>query len=126
MNFNSLKFVNIASEAVIAERTSQTLVLLSQNEPSTLSADAQARALTDRELQYLAAVADKPNLPATARDRELGISNKLGNSLRGKLRELGLTEEVLVNPGGTGRHFRDVRLTALGKATLNTHRKTAV
>ncbi len=72
----------------------------------------------DDLLTYLRAIVQYPNMPATDRDKQIGIGPAKAAALRRQALAEGLVERVSVNPGGRGKAFLSLSLTAKGRTAL--------
>lgn len=130
MDFTNFKFSRLAQPNEIDARKRATVAFLQEgidkeaagarrvNEPS--QQEEPSPTLSEELVSYLRHIADSPGLPATERDKKRGVSLRKGSQWRKVLSQLGLIEEVPVNPGIPGRNFKDVRLIERGKWFLHT------
>ena len=124
MDFTNFKFSRLAQPTEIDARKRATVAFLqegldkeaagSQRVNSQSQQGEPSPTLSEELLSYLRFIEDFPGLPATERDKKGGISLRKGSQWRKVLSQVGLIEEVLVNPGIPGRNFKDIRLTERG------------
>lgn len=120
--WHNVKFSRVASaeEVAVRMRISRDRFACGEDENSQEQVPAQSPGskLKDEQISYLKHILNSPETSATQRDTMNGISLKDGSMLRKQLRELGLVEEVHVNPGVRGKNFKQVRLTQKAKDLL--------
>ncbi|MGH9363271.1 MAG: type IV secretory system conjugative DNA transfer family protein, partial [Thermoanaerobaculia bacterium] len=86
-----------------------------QGEPVRRKSERRVDKLT---LDYLALAAASPFLTVRERNAALGLSAWRGQRVKSAIVKDGLAEEVVVNPGGRGKQFKLLELTAQGRALL--------
>ncbi len=82
------------------------------------STGSQTRGHDEDVLSYLNGIAAYPEVPTTQRDKLLGLGTAKAAALRKRALDRGLIEQVRVNPGGRGKSYVGLKLTAKGQGLL--------
>jgi len=87
--------------------------------PNDAAKKEPAVQLLKEEMDYLESIAREPFLPVTERDGKLGISGWKGHSLRTKLINKEILEQIQLNTGKKGGVITLVKITENGRAIVD-------